>query len=47
MKAGHLNAEMIGNNEQILELPSAPGIALQSNLAPIQIKTIQEGIVFS
>ena len=39
MKAGHLNAEMVGNNEQT----SAPGIALQSNIAPIQIKTIQEG----
>ena len=39
MKAGHLNAEMVGNDEQT----SAPGIALQSNIAPIQIKTIQEG----
>ena len=39
MKAGHLNAEMVGNDEQT----TAPGIALQSNLAPIQIKTIQEG----
>ena len=39
MKAGHLNVEMIGNDQQA----DSPGIALQSNLAPIQIKTIQEG----
>ena len=39
MKAGHLEAEMIGNEE----LPDAMGIALQSNIAPIQIKTVAEG----
>ena len=39
MKAGHLEAEMVGNEE----LPDAMGIALQSNIAPIQIKTVAEG----
>ena len=39
MKAGHLYAEMIGNEAK----KDIAGIALQSNLSPIQIKTINEG----
>jgi len=39
MKAAHLQAEMIGN----IDKKEIAGIALQSNLAPIQIKTINEG----
>ena len=39
MKAGHLEAEMIGDTGH----PDLMGIALQSNIAPIQIKTVQEG----
>ena len=39
MKAGHLEAEMVGDEGH----PDAMGIALQSNIAPIQIKTIAEG----
>ena len=39
MKAGHLYAEMIGNEAK----KDIAGIALQSNLSPIQIKTISEG----
>jgi len=39
MKAGHLEAEMIGDEGH----PDMMGIALQSNIAPIQIKTVAEG----
>ena len=39
MKAGHFEAEMVGDEGH----PDAMGIALQSNIAPIQIKTVQEG----
>ena len=39
MKAGHLEAEMIGDEAH----PDMMGIALQSNIAPIQIKTVAEG----
>ena len=39
MKAGHLEAEMIGDEGH----PDLMGIALQSNIAPIQIKTVAEG----
>ena len=39
MKAGHLEAEMVGDEAH----PDLMGIALQSNIAPIQIKTVQEG----
>ena len=39
MKAGHLEAEMIGDEGH----PDLMGIALQSNIAPIQIKTVAKG----
>ena len=39
MKSGHLEAEMIGDADH----PDLMGIALQSNIAPIQIKTVKEG----
>ena len=39
MKSGHLEAEMIGDEDH----PDLMGIALQSNIAPIQIKTVKEG----
>ena len=39
MKAGHFEAEMVGDEGH----PDLMGIALQSNIAPIQIKTVQEG----
>ena len=39
MRAGHLEAEMIGDELH----PDMMGIALQSNIAPIQIKTVHEG----
>ena len=39
MKAGHLEAEMVGDEGH----PDLMGIALQSNIAPIQIKTVQTG----
>jgi len=39
MKAGHLEAEMVGDEGH----PDLMGISLQSNIAPIQIKTVQEG----
>ena len=39
MKAAHLQAEMIGN----IDKKEIAGIALQSNLAPIQIKTVNAG----
>ena len=39
MKAGHLEAEMVGDEGH----PDLMGIVLQSNIAPIQIKTVQTG----
>ena len=39
MKSGHLEAEMVGD----VGHPDLMGIALQSNIAPIQIKTVQTG----
>ena len=39
MKAGHLEAEMVGD----VGHPDLMGIALQSNIAPIQIKTVAAG----
>jgi len=39
MKAGHFEAEMVGDEGH----PDLMGIALQSNIAPIQIKTVQTG----
>ena len=39
MKSGHLEAEMVGD----VGHPDLMGIALQSNLAPIQIKTVAAG----
>ena len=39
MKAGHLEAEMVGD----VGHPDLMGIALQSNIAPIQIKTVSTG----